>query len=247
MIQLQPDECRVLGVLIEKAQTTPAQYPLSINGIVTGANQKNNREPVANFDEERALRAVDLLRRNRLVVEVDMSGSRVLKYRHEARDVLNVRTPALVVLAELLLRGPQTIGELRSRASRMHPFESMEAVKATLDSMMEGEEPLIQQVAPAPGSRAERYAQLLCPDLHPIQVSRSAEDAGTGGSSESGDEETPLRVTRLEGRVEHLESKLRDQSKELESLQAYLSKLAESLGEPGPESANPGDANTQAN
>ena len=233
MIELQPDECRVLGVLIEKAQTTPAQYPLSINAIVTGANQKNNRDPVANFDEERALRAVDRLRRNKLVVEVDMSGSRVLKYRHEARETLNLRTPALVVLAELLLRGPQTIGELRSRASRMHPFESMEAVKATLASMMEGDEPLVHQVAPLPGSRAERYAQLLCPDLHPIRVMAAGEYAEAAGD---GDEETPLRVTRLESRVEQLENQVAEQAGEISSLRAYLTRLAESLGEAGPDS-----------
>jgi uncharacterized protein YceH (UPF0502 family) len=236
MLELQPDECRVLGVLIEKAQTTPAQYPLSINGIVTGANQKNNREPVSNFDEERALRAIDRLRRNRLVIEVDMSGSRVLKYRHEARDVLNVRTPALVVLAEMLLRGPQTIGELRSRASRMHPFESMEAVKATLDSMMSGESPLVQQVAPAPGSRAERYAQLLCPDLHPIRTASHANE-GESGEDVGSDEETPFRVTRLGGRLEQLESKVESQEAEIHALRDYLSKLAASLGEPGPEAS----------
>ena len=227
MIELKPDECRVLGVLIEKAQTTPAQYPLSLNAVVTGCNQKNNRQPITEFDEDRTLRALDHLRGKGLIVETNMMGSRVLKYRHEAREVLDLRTPALVILAELLLRGPQTVGELRSRASRMHPFESIEAVKATLDTMREGDEPMVRML---PGGRAVRYAQLLCPDLHPLDTA----DSDDGGASVSTGSETPLRLTRLESQVEDLEQQLATTRSELTQLRAYLTKLADSLGEPGP-------------
>lgn len=227
MIELKPDECRVLGVLIEKAQTTPAQYPLSLNAVVTGCNQKNNRHPITEFDEDRTLRALDSLRSKRLVVEVNMAGSRVLKYRHETRETLDIRTPALVILAELLLRGPQTVGELRSRASRMHPFESIEAVKATLDSLAQAEAPLVRVVT---GGRAIRYAQLLCPDLHPLDV----DDDGEASVSGNGNTETPQRITRLETQIEHLEQQVAEANNQIAQLRDYLSTLAESLGEPGP-------------
>src|SRR5947209_13415535 len=115
MIQLTPDESRVLGVLIEKALTTPEQYPLSLNAIVNGANQKNNRDPVATMTEDQAYAAVEGMRGKGLAVRVDTMGSRVHKYRHNATDALHVRTGEAAIVAELLLRGPQTIGELRGR------------------------------------------------------------------------------------------------------------------------------------
>ena len=135
MPELSPDACRVLGTLVEKAQTVPAQYPLTLNSIVVGVNQKNNREPVVEIDEERALAALDELRGRGLVHEVVLTGSRVPKFRHLSRELLQVNTSELVILAELLLRGPQTVGELRGRASRMHPLESLEVVGNLLDAM----------------------------------------------------------------------------------------------------------------
>ena len=134
MDTLTPDECRVLGVLIEKAQTTPGQYPLSLNALVNGANQRSNRLPVTDLAESAVLVAVDGLRAKGLAREVMLSSSRVAKYRHVARDALQVSTSELVVLAELLLRGPQTVGELRGRASRMNPLESIEVVSNLLKS-----------------------------------------------------------------------------------------------------------------
>ena len=167
MIELTPDESRVLGVLVEKALTTPEQYPLSLNAVVNGANQKSNRDPVVTIDDGRAFEALEGLRSKGLAVRVDAAGSRTNRYRHNAGDVLHVRTGELAVLAELLLRGPQTLGELRGRASRMHPMETLDAVKDMLRALSEREEPLVRDLPPTPGSRAERYAQLLCPDLHP--------------------------------------------------------------------------------
>src|ERR1700733_9998805 len=120
MVQLTPDEARVLGVLIEKATTTPEQYPLSQNG----ANQKNNRDPVISMDDNRAFDALEGLRAKGLLVRVNQAGSRVDKFRHSASDVLHARPAELAILAELMLRGPQTLGELRTRASRMQAFES---------------------------------------------------------------------------------------------------------------------------
>src|SRR5579864_727012 len=111
MIELTPDESRVLGVLIEKALTTPDQYPLTLNAVLNGANQKNNRDPVVAIDDACAFEALEGLRVKRLVVRAEMAGSRVNKYRHQAGETLHVRTAELAILAELLLRGPQTLGE----------------------------------------------------------------------------------------------------------------------------------------
>src|SRR5262245_1278399 len=130
MITLSRDECRVLGVLVEKAQTTPAQYPLTLNAVTMGCNQKNNRDPVTNLTEERVFDAIDKLRAKGLVRELMLSGSRVPKFRHMGREVLQVNTTELVLLTEMLLRGPQTIGELRGRATRMHPIASLEEAQA---------------------------------------------------------------------------------------------------------------------
>jgi hypothetical protein len=135
MIQLTPDESRVLGVLIEKALTTPDQYPLTLNAVINGANQKNNREPVTTMDDGQAFEALEGLRAKGLVIRADMAGSRVNKYRQQAGEAMRVRTAELAILAELLLRGPQTLGELRGRASRMHPFETTEAVKNMLNAL----------------------------------------------------------------------------------------------------------------
>src|SRR5688500_10413741 len=181
MLQLSPDESRVLGVLVEKATTTPEQYPLSLNAVVNGANQKNNRDPVIVMDEGTAFEALESLRAKGMVVRVDTAGSRVNKYRHRAGDALHVRQGELAVLAELLLRGPQTLGELRGRASRMHPMESLDVVKAMLRALSDREDPLVRELPPAPGSRAERFAQLLCPELHPLDI--SGEGAAPTGSA----------------------------------------------------------------
>jgi uncharacterized protein YceH (UPF0502 family) len=221
MLSLNRDECRVLGVLIEKAQTTPTQYPLTLNAVVVGANQKNNRDPVTNLDEERVFDAVDSLRSKGLVRELMLSGSRVPKYRHVAREVLSVTTEELVVLAELLLRGPQTVGELRGRATRMHPLESLESTQAVLDALMSRPEPMVRGLPPAPGSRANRYAQLLCPDLHPLDhtPSSAAPEADTPRARENDQGGAALVV-----RIDQLEEDVR-------RLKEALQRLAASLGE----------------
>src|SRR5687768_15944233 len=168
MTELTADESRVLGVLVEKAFTTPEQYPLSLNAVVAGANQKNNREPVLTMTDDEAFDALEGLRGKGLVVRMEAGGgSRVHRFRHNATDALRVRAGELAVLGELLLRGPQTQGELRGRASRMTPLESLDVVRDMLRALREREQPLVRELPPSPGSRAERYAQLLCPDLHP--------------------------------------------------------------------------------
>jgi hypothetical protein len=226
MIQLTPDEARVLGVLIEKALTTPDQYPLTLNAVVNGANQKNNRHPVTAIDDGQAFDALEGLRAKSLVTRVDTVGSRTNRYKQNAGEALRVRTGELVVLAELMLRGPQTLGELRGRASRMHPLETLDVVKDMLRALTEREQSMVKQIPPSPGSRAERFVQLLCPDLHPLDAivdsapmeSAASSNAGTGLSD---------RVTRLEA--------------EVTALRGAIQRLAAAVGEPDPLSP-PADA-----
>ena len=220
MLQLTPHESRVVGVLIEKALTTPDQYPLSLNALVAGCNQKNNRDPVLAMTEDEAFDALESLRGKQLVVRVDVANSRVHRYKQAVGEVLRARTAEVAILAELLLRGPQTLGELRGRAGRMHPLESLDVVKDMLRALMERPEPFVKELPPAPGSRAERYAQLLCPDLHPLDapVASSAASSAPSQPREDGSAALADRVARLEG--------------EVASLRQLVTRLATALGEP---------------
>jgi uncharacterized protein YceH (UPF0502 family) len=208
----------VLGVLVEKEMTTPEQYPLSLNAIVNGANQKNNRDPVMTMEENAAFDALESLRAKALVVRVDVPGQRVSKYRHNMRDVLRLRAGDAALLTELLLRGPQTLGELRGRSSRMHPFESLDVVKDFLRALMERDEPLVKLLPPSPGSRAERYVQLLSLSLHPNEA--AASEGSTDSSPAPGDTSLATRVDQLESEVATLKDALR--------------RLAASVGEADP-------------
>ncbi len=201
MLHLEPDECRVLGVLVEKAHTTPDQYPLSLNVLVSGCSQKSNRNPVRAYDEAQVYDTLEALRRKGLVIEAHMSGSRVPKFRHNARETLGVDTAQLVLLVEMLLRGPQTVGELRGRASRMKPFESTDAVMEQLNALMQRDPPYVRHIAPAPGSRAERFGQLLCEDLHPLEEAAVAPAAPVAARQ---DDQLATRLAQLELQVAEL-------------------------------------------
>ena len=221
MIQFNPTEARLLGVLIEKSTTTPEQYPLSINALVAGANQKSNRDPVLNLSDDEVFDAMESLREKQLVVRVDTIGSRVHKYRHQAGETLRCRQGELAILAELLVRGPQTLGELRGRAARMHPMPTLDDAKNMLRALMDRPEPLARQVAPLPGSRAERFAQLLSPDSHPAESAVAASTVPGAGST------AQAATPGLADRVAQLES-------EVATLRTALQKLASSIGEPDP-------------
>ena len=219
-IQLNGHEARVLGVLIEKALTTPEQYPLSLNAVVSGANQKNNRDPVLSLSEDEVFDAVESLREKQLAVRVDAIGSRVHKYKHTAGETLRCRGGELAILAELLVRGPQTLGELRGRASRMSPLNTLDDAKTMIRALSEHAEPLVKEIPPAPGSRAERYVQLLAPDAHPIDAAAASPvPTASAAASPAG--------RGLADRVAVLES-------EVATLRAALQKLAASIGEPDP-------------
>lgn len=211
-IELDAQEARVLGVLIEKSLTTPDQYPLTINSATLGANQKSNRHPVVTFSESEVESTLRRLVLHHLAGGVKPAGSRVEKFRHNAEEVLGVDRDGVAVLAELLLRGPQTAGELRSRASRMAKLESLDLLSRVLSRLIEHE--YVERLPPASGSRAERYVQLLSPGLHEYE-------AGAAPSAPAASAAAPA----LAERVVTLEE-------EVAKLRRQLEGLAEKLGEP---------------
>jgi uncharacterized protein YceH (UPF0502 family) len=218
MTPLTPDECRVLGVLIEKAQTTPQQYPLSVNALTLGCNQKNNRHPVVEWDEERVYSAVDSLRAKGLVREANLTGSRVPKFRHVAREVFSVDTPELVVLAELMLRGHQSAGELRQNASRMHPIEGLDAAQTILNALAARQPPMTRELPRRSGERATRWRQLLCPELHQSDESAPVDSPAhpelhqprLSGPATAQHAPADLRIAALESEVHELRSQVAD-------------------------------------
>jgi uncharacterized protein len=212
MIELTPHECRALGVLVEKAQTTPQQYPLTLNALTSGCNQKNNREPVMDLSDEQVQVALDGLRRKGLAREVMLSGSRVEKFRHVAREALEIDTRELVILAELLLRGPQTVGELRNRASRMHALETTDVVTNLVNSLISRAEPLARELPPAPGDRAPRYMQLLCPTAHAIAaaVQGASGPHATPAAPAAASDDMLRRIEKLEREMEQIKQVIAD-------------------------------------
>lgn len=231
MDPLSPAEARVLGVLIEKQMTTPDQYPLTLNAITAGANQKNNRSPVLDLSDDEAFAAAEALREKGLASRIEQAGARVSKHRHLAAEKLAARPAELALLAELLLRGPQTVGELRGRASRMQAFESLPATEGFLRSLIEREDPLVRKLPPVPGSRAERYAQLLSPDAHPV-------DTGTTTAPAGGSASRAAAATREMGDEDEVEPGLADRvaalEAELAELRAAVKRLAGEVGATDP-------------
>lgn len=154
-------EARVLGCLVEKEMTTPEYYPLSLNALTNACNQKSNRDPVMGLEDEDVVKALDSLRFKQLAV-VSADGGRVPKYRHLLPEKMQLVPAELAVLCELLVRGPQTMGELRTRSERMHPFPDLAAVEEVLRELMEREHPFITRLAKQPGRKEARYAHLFC-------------------------------------------------------------------------------------
>lgn len=153
-------EVRVLGCLIEKELTTPEYYPLSLNSLTNACNQKSNRDPVMALEETDVVKALDSLRMKRFARVAGDSG-RVSKYRHSLAESLRLDPPSLAVIAELLLRGPQTIGELRTRGERMTPFADLAAVESVLAELMEINPPLVLKLQRQPGRKEARFAHFF--------------------------------------------------------------------------------------
>jgi uncharacterized protein YceH (UPF0502 family) len=154
-------EVRVVGALIEKELTTPDYYPLSLNALVAACNQTSNRNPVTHFDETAVANATDTLRAKNLVHRVERGDSRVAKYRHVLYEALDLRRPAIAAMTVLMLRGPQTVGEIRTRSGRLYDFSSLEEVEATLNSLAARPIPLVVCLPRQTGQKEVRYAHLL--------------------------------------------------------------------------------------
>ena len=165
-IVLTAEETRILGCLIEKQITTPEYYPLTLNGLINACNQKSNRDPVVTYDEMTAVKALDGLREKKLARMVSMADSRVAKYRQVFTDTANLTEEGLGLLCVLMLRGPQTIGELRTHSERLCTFRNLEEVEKTLQQLM-GRElgPLVTQLPRQAGFKESRYAHLLAGEL----------------------------------------------------------------------------------
>src|SRR6185436_10774603 len=154
-------EVRVLGALIEKEITTPDYYPMSLNALVAACNQSSNRNPIMHLDEATVAEAAESLREKDLVHRVDRGESRVLKYRHVLYEAMNWGRPVIAVMCVLMLRGPQTSGEIRTRSNRLYDFTSLDEVELTLNSLMTGDSPLVTRLPRQSGQKEVRYAQLL--------------------------------------------------------------------------------------
>src|SRR5437868_10333615 len=180
-IQLSEVEARVLGALIEKEITTPDYYPLSLNALVNACNQKNNREPVMNLDEEAVRQALDGLQTQRLAGSSSGAESRVTKYEHRVQEVFNFTRGETAILCVLLLRGPQTPGELRARTERMFHFEHLDDVQSTLQRLMEREPRLVAMLQRVSGTKESRYVQLLSDQVDSPTESRKTAREAEGG------------------------------------------------------------------
>jgi uncharacterized protein YceH (UPF0502 family) len=203
-------ETRVLGSLVEKQVTTPEYYPLTLNALMLACNQKNNRTPVTSYDETTVAQALETLREKNLAYVFYGSTSRVPKYKHVLPEVMHLSAPELALICVLLLRGPQTTGELATRAFRLHEFSGLEEVESTLNSLIAREpDPLVMRLPRQPGQKEVRFAHLLSGTPAAEVVSGSGHSREASVRSSQSD-----KVSRLESEVEALKiemDKLREQ------------------------------------
>ncbi len=199
-IILNETEARVLGSLAEKQLTTPEYYPLTLNALTAACNQKSNRDPVMSLDETAILAAIDNLRDKNLVYLFYGSGSRTVKYKHMLNGVFELEASGVAVITLLLLRGPQTIGELRGRSDRLYEFSDLNEVQETLDSLARRDDPLVVKLERMPGQKEARYAHLLSgkPDTTALPA-----PANQPSAKESKD-----RIHALENEVESLRAEV---------------------------------------
>jgi uncharacterized protein YceH (UPF0502 family) len=223
-VPLSPEEARVLGCLLEKERSTPDAYPLSLNALVSACNQSTNRSPVVQYRDDTVEAALDELRERSFVRRGVYPGSRVIKYRHVLDEALGVGPPEMALLCVMLLRGPQTPGELKSRTERLHGFRDLVAIEDTLDRLSTRDEPLARRLPREPGQKEARVRELLTeaggevtarvPDDAPVEwkpepvIEAPAETANRGGG--------------LDQRVAALEDEVASLRRELEALRDSL-------------------------
>jgi len=211
-IVLTAAQARVLGALMEKEATTPDYYPLSLNGLINACNQRSNREPVMNLDEDDVRQALRGLENKGLAGRARSSEGRVMKYEHWMGEAYNLSRAEAALVYVLLLRGPQTPGELRGRTERMHPFDELADVLAGLQKLMERTPPLAAVLPRQPGTKEPHYAHLLSGPVESITFA-PAETAAQGGSSDLSE-----RIAQLEGTVTELQQELAALRQKIDSL-----------------------------
>ena len=214
LVVLSFEETRVLGSLIEKELTTPEYYPLTLNSLVSACNQKNNRLPKSNLDEAEISQTIEELRMKRLVHRVDLVGSRVPKFQHNAEKELDLIKAERALIAELLNRGPQTTGELNTRASRMFEFDGFQDVEDSLQDMRERTPSLVGIMDPRPGQKEKRW-------FHKFGPPPTLENLEDGSSVY-----IPAPDQRLE-KVEEIMGEFKDLKEEVEALRYQLRELSD--------------------
>jgi len=243
-VALDTGEARVIGVLLEKETTTPDQYPLSVNSLTAGCNQKTNREPVLNLGEPEVQAVVDRLAKQRLVLERSGFGCRVPKYKQLFCNTefgsLQFTAAERAIVCELLLRGPQTPGELRAHGHRLHPFTGLEDVQDALDSLAAREErPLVVRLPRAPGAREARWAHLLGDDAEAVAAAAASGEhtpaAVHGSAVPARGADAMAQTTVLLDRMGELEARMDSRLANLEvhlvRLEARLAALEVTSGE----------------
>jgi uncharacterized protein len=209
MEALDPIEVRVLGALIEKESTTPEYYPLSLNALVNACNQKSNRDPVVDYDADTVYDAVNRLREKRLALTIIGSG-RVDKYSQRISETLNLGRRELAVLCTVLLRGPQTLGEIKDRSERMYGFAELQEVETVLEKL--GDWPgggVVRKLVRQPGQKEARYAHLLSGEPSNEAISQTPA-------------QPPSRISQLEDELSRLRSEFDDLKKRFEALESQL-------------------------
>jgi len=221
-MQLTQTEVRVLGSLIEKQITTPEYYPLTLNALTLACNQKNNRNPVTSLAETEVEQALDSLRDKNLAYVFHGSTSRVPKFKHVMPEIFELTPPQLAVMCALMLSGPQTVGEVRGRATRLYEFESLGEVEETLRALGTREsEPLVTRLPRQPGRKDARFAHLLCGEVNVEQVLEQTASGNAGNRSpRRSDSETVAglteRVETLSAEVESLRRQFEEFKKQFE-------------------------------
>jgi len=215
---LNDAEVRVLGCLVEKELTTPDYYPLTLNALTNACNQKSNRNPVVSYDETAVVRALNGLRDKGLALQIHQLDSRVPKYGHQISEKLGIERPEVSLLCELMLRGPQTVGELRGRAARMYEHANLEEVESVLQGLVNRPEPLVLKLPRQAGRKERRYSHLLAgtPDLADEEASLPVEAATLQVQSED------ARIAKLEEEVARMRDELNALKQGFESFRAEL-------------------------
>jgi uncharacterized protein YceH (UPF0502 family) len=211
-ILLDSAEVRVLGALMEKEATTPEYYPLSLNALVNACNQKSNREPVVNYDEDTVIDALDRLREKRLSLTITGNG-RVHKYQQRISETLNLGRRESAVLCVLFLRGPQTLNEITTRCERLYNFTDLAETELVLDKLATSPEGgMVRKLPRLPGQKEQRYMHLICgePDIEAMTESSAAVAA------------TPNRVEKLEQELASLRSEFDDLKRRFDQLESQL-------------------------